>query len=257
VGQSLAQLAPRRARDTGGAPALRTTFAKPAPRAGVTPRMTPPRSLAALAERHAALRAEVAETARELEEPERLLADTRRRQRLPVLEALRVSSPCRADWSKMAGDDRVRHCDTCKQYVYNLSAMTSAEALELIESLERAPCVRYYGRPDGTVLFRDCSVTRSRRRRSRVLAAGVALAVGAGMAALADLPPDDEPAYEEAQVVMGAIAPDPSDPEEAPAVELSEAELEAAERALPEAEQRALAVEWAEDLLRGSMSGPR
>jgi hypothetical protein len=225
-----------------------------------------PSALDALTRRRAELLAEVAETAGELEETGRLLEDTRRRQRLPVLEALRVSSPCRADWTRMAGDDRVRHCDDCKQYVYNLSAMTQAEALELIESLERAPCVRYYERPDGTILFRDCAVTRSQRRGRRLLAAGAVLAVGAGLAALAELPPPDD-AQEQMGVpvaVLGGLWSEPSgpaDPDDAAApddalgAELAEEELAArraaAERALPEAEQRVLAVEQAEAVLGG------
>lgn len=222
--------------------------------------MTTPRELEALAQRRAALQTEVAEKARELQETRQLLEDARRRQRLPVLEALRITSPCRADWSKMAGDDRVRHCDDCKKYVYNLSAMTHAEALELIESLERAPCVRYYERPDGTILFSDCAVTRSRRREGRLLAAGAVLAVGAGLAALAELPPA------EATTMMGvplAVMGDlgyPPGPDDEPPPEVSEAEQEAlleAERALPEAEQRARAVERAEAVLARPVSGRR
>ena len=222
--------------------------------------MTTPRELEALAQRRAALQTEVAEKARELQETRQLLEDARRRQRLPVLEALRITSPCRADWSKMAGDDRVRHCDDCKKYVYNLSAMTHVEALELIESLERAPCVRYYERPDGTILFSDCAVTRSRRREGRLLAAGAVLAVGAGLVALAELPPA------EATTMMGsplAVMGDlgyPPGPDDEPPPEVSEAEQAAeleAERALPEAEQRARAVERAEAVLARPVSGRR
>jgi len=207
--------------------------------------MTMISELDALAERRDALQAEIEGKARELEETGRLLEDARRRQRLPVLEALGVSSPCRADWSKMDGDERVRHCGDCKQYVYNLSAMTQAEALELIESLERAPCVRYYERPDGTILFSDCAVTRSRRRRRGLGAAGAVLAVGAGLAALAELRPAEELVMqaEEPVIVMGGLAsPYPDEPE---------VELEAAaELTLSKEERRELEVERAELVLR-------
>ena len=244
--------------------------------------MTKSRELAALARRHAAIEAEVAEKARELEEAGHLLEEARRRRRLPVLEALRISSPCRADWSKMDGDDRVRHCGDCKKHVYNLSAMTHVEALELIESLERAPCVRYYERPDGTILFSDCAVVRSRRRRGRLLTAGAALAVGAGMAALAAMPPDKESDFilsvitdtqpgEEPYVVMGAIRETPPDeepdfaqsqiswsglgPEGRSAFQLED-EKTSAERALPEALQRELAVKRAEVVALGRPGTP-
>jgi hypothetical protein len=224
--------------------------------------MTTSRDLEALAQRHAALRTEVVEKARELQETRQLLDDARRRLRLPVLEALRITSPCRADWSRMAGDDRVRHCDDCKKYVYNLSAMTYAEAVELIESLERAPCVRYYERPDGTILFSDCAVTRSRRREGRLLAAGAVLAVGAGLVALAELPPAEATTMMMGVplAVMGDLGYPPPGPDDEPPPEVSEAEQEAeleAERALPEAEQRARAVERADAVLGGPVSGRR
>jgi hypothetical protein len=183
--------------------------------------MTSSRELDALAKHHAALEAEVAEKARELAEVQHLVEETRQRQRLPVLEALRIASPCRADWSKMDGDDRVRHCGECKKYVYNLSAMTHAEALELIESLERAPCVRYYERSDGTILFSDCVITRSRRSASRLFAAGAVLAAGASMVALAVMPPPPAPQQrEEVVTFMGLALPEPADEDEELAVEL-------------------------------------
>lgn len=75
--------------------------------------------------------------------------------RLPVL---RVASPCKASWSAMAGDDRVRHCHLCDLNVYNLSAMTEAEAAALVREREGRLCVRFYRRQDGTVITRDCPV---------------------------------------------------------------------------------------------------
>jgi hypothetical protein len=200
--------------------------------------------LDALAERRDALQAEVAEKTRELEEIGRLLEDARRRQRLPVLEAMSVSAPCRAEWSKMDGDERVRHCGECKQYVYNLSAMTGAEAMELIESLERAPCVRYYERSDGTILFRDCAVTRLGGRRRRVLAVGAALAVGAGLAVLAELPPPEPAAQAEVEIVMGEIRWE-SELDGEPG-----SDADVAEGTLSEKERREIAVERAELVLR-------
>jgi hypothetical protein len=72
------------------------------------------------------------------------------------LESIRIASPCRASWEKMAGDDRVRYCQECKLNVYNLSEMTRTEAERLIASREGRLCVRFYRRADGTMITQDC-----------------------------------------------------------------------------------------------------
>jgi hypothetical protein len=79
-------------------------------------------------------------------------------RKLPVLEELRVASPCTVPWSSMTGDDQVRHCHTCKQNVYNFSALTRAQAEELIAANQGQMCMRYFHRADGTILLRDCAV---------------------------------------------------------------------------------------------------
>ena len=48
------------------------------------------------------------------------------------LSDIRVASPCPADWNKMVGDERVRHCAECNLNVYNLSAMTERQVQALI-----------------------------------------------------------------------------------------------------------------------------
>ena len=137
----------------------------------------------ALAARHTALSQELAEKQREVSDARNLLEQARARARLPVLDNLRVASPCTADWNKMTGDDRARHCGDCKKDVFNISGMTRDEAEALL--IERAGklCVRYYQRGDGTILFADCAIGVKRRRRRRLVAAGAALlASGAGVA---------------------------------------------------------------------------
>jgi hypothetical protein len=106
--------------------------------------------------------------------------------RLPVLlENLRIASPCSADWDQMSGDERVRFCGKCEKNVYNLSAMTRADAEALVREKEGRMCVRLYQRSDGTVLTADCPVgVRRKQLRARVwarvsgLAASVALVLG-------------------------------------------------------------------------------
>lgn len=118
------------------------------------------------------------------------------------LPPLQIASPCDAAWADMAGDDRVRHCALCDKNVYNVSALTAAEVLDLIQAEGRMPCLRLWQRADGTVLTADCPVGLRRvgSRRQRVAAAVVATA----LAALAQA--CTAPAEPERHVVMGRIA---------------------------------------------------
>ena len=68
---------------------------------------------------------------------------------------VRIASPCPADWGKMIGDDRVRHCAECNLNVYNFSAMTTPEVERLLSGEGRL-CARFYRRKDGTMLTQDC-----------------------------------------------------------------------------------------------------
>src|SRR3954447_6761233 len=94
---------------------------------------------------------------------------------LPI--KIRVASPCHARWDDMRGDHQARFCNQCQKNVYNLSALTAPEAAALIKSKEGNLCVRFYQRPDGTVLTEDCPVGLARAwQRTRNLAlAGVGM----------------------------------------------------------------------------------
>ncbi len=74
------------------------------------------------------------------------------------LNNIRIASPCPADWNRMVGDNRQRHCGECKLNVYNLSGMTRSEAENLISNSEGRICMRIYRRADGTILTKDCPV---------------------------------------------------------------------------------------------------
>jgi hypothetical protein len=91
------------------------------------------------------------------------------------LTNVRIASPCSADWEKMIGDERVRHCGQCNLNVYNISAMTGLEAQDVIAQHEGRLCLRFYHRKDGTILTRNCPVGLKvvMQRVSRV--AGIAL----------------------------------------------------------------------------------
>ncbi len=103
---------------------------------------------------------------------------------LPLLDDIRVASPCHERWDAMTGDEQTRHCGSCQKNVYNLSAMTREAAEALVREKEGKLCVRYYRRADGTILTADCSVGVRRKRVQLVAAAGAMTALAAGAAAM-------------------------------------------------------------------------
>jgi hypothetical protein len=97
--------------------------------------------------------------------------------RLP-LDSLHIASPCGEPWNAMKGDQYVRFCGRCQKNVYNLSALTASEAIDLIHSRAGKICVTYYRRKDGTVLTADCPVgvkAAARRRIQRLTKIAAAL----------------------------------------------------------------------------------
>ncbi|HEX8706242.1 MAG TPA: hypothetical protein VF815_45830 [Myxococcaceae bacterium] len=113
------------------------------------------------------------------------------------LQQVKIASPCYERWDNMKGDERVRHCASCKLNVFNLSQMTKAEAEQLVTSTEGRLCVRLYKRWDGTVITADCPVGVS-RARVRVASALLTAAAFVGVIVLpllrgAPRGPSDEP----------------------------------------------------------------
>ncbi|WP_437672047.1 hypothetical protein [Sorangium sp. So ce131] len=158
----------------------------------------------------------------ELEAVRRKLDGMAARRALPLLDNVRVASPCTADWEEMAGDDRVRFCGQCQKHVYNLSEMPREEAEQFIRQAAGGACIRLYRRADGTVITADCPVgARVRRVRnlalatvgSGVLAAGAALAgvnscPSSRSVTMGDMVYEEQAAPEsEPSVVVGAMAP--------------------------------------------------
>jgi hypothetical protein len=90
---------------------------------------------------------------------------------------INIASPCPARWEDMGGDNRVRFCDHCRKNVYNISALTSTEAVALLESKKGNLCARIYQRTDGTVLTEDCPVGVARQWRRLKVLAGSGIAV--------------------------------------------------------------------------------
>jgi hypothetical protein len=109
------------------------------------------------------------------------MQDNTRARNLPLLDNIRIASPCSESWEGMEGDERVRFCGGCSKFVYNLSSMTEREAQDLIAGNEGRLCVRLYRRKDGTVLTSDCEVGVRRKRVTKIAAAALAFG-GAGLA---------------------------------------------------------------------------
>lgn len=98
------------------------------------------------------------------------------------LDNVKVASPCRARWSEMSGDHKVRFCSLCGLNVYNLSALKQTEAQELVREREGRRCVRFYRRPDGSVLTSDCPIglRAARLRLARLAGTMAAFLAAAG-----------------------------------------------------------------------------
>ena len=96
------------------------------------------------------------------------------------INSLRVASPCSVGWETMAGDERVRHCASCQLNVYNVSAITTVEARDLIMQREGRLCIRLYRRADGTVVTADCPVglRAVRKRTARFATATLSAIIG-------------------------------------------------------------------------------
>ncbi len=131
---------------------------------------------------HLAHQVSADDVARAKAEEARVEAEVRghgaRRRPLPLLDQLRVASPCSAPWEKMVGTDRARFCGRCEKTVYNVSAMGRDEAEQFLGSVETA-CVRFYQRTDGTILTSDCPVGVSKKRRRSLFLGAVATAAAA------------------------------------------------------------------------------
>src|SRR3954469_19544332 len=92
---------------------------------------------------------------------------------LDILDQVRIASPCPVPWEAMTGGDRVRRCGQCDCIVYNLSALTAADAVAFLRQNQGDVCIQLWRRRDGTLITADCSVgarQRLRRAWARVVA---------------------------------------------------------------------------------------
>ena len=134
------------------------------------------------------------------------------------LSRVRVAAPCRADWERMQGNERVRFCTQCSMNVYNLSNMSKKDAEALILSAEGRLCVRYYHRADGTIMTNNCPVglRALKRRVSGMTRAAISsvLSFFAGMAVLAGLETAQNSLDAATEASLDLISPVPIEEEE-------------------------------------------
>jgi hypothetical protein len=70
-----------------------------------------------------------------------------------------IAAPCSEKWEAMTpvpGNERQRHCASCKLNVYDTRKLTEGELEALLRRSEGRVCGRVYTRADGTVLTKDC-----------------------------------------------------------------------------------------------------
>jgi hypothetical protein len=124
---------------------------------------------------------------RELAQCARDLDQARAKAELPLLQRVRVASPCHERWDDMTGDERVRFCGRCEKNVHDLSALSASQAEALLrERGGESMCVSFFRRSDGTILTSDCPVGGRKRFWRRAATAAVAsglVAAGITMAA--------------------------------------------------------------------------
>lgn len=139
--------------------------------------------------------------------------------RSPAIELrnLRIGFACQQRWEDMVGEERVRACAGCDRPVFDLSAMTRADAERLLATRGLTPCVRFYRRPDGTVMTSDCpSGERRERRRLAVVASSIAAGAAIAMPSAARAEPD--PAPDDTTATPDDDSTAPTDPPAAPIV---------------------------------------
>lgn len=126
---------------------------------------------------------------------------------LRILDDICGPTRCSLDWDTFKGDERVRHCDSCRHTVLNLSALTQPEA-ERAFADPNVGCIRLVREADGTPVFAaesgccepdrpttkpTCGATGFPRRRLRsffaLLWTGLVMALGGKFAAPSEAAP--------------------------------------------------------------------
>jgi hypothetical protein len=132
-----------------------------------------------------------------------------------TLDDMFIPEPCPMNWAGMSGDDRVRSCDVCGKHVYNLTAMSQADADALVQAHGGELCGRAFRRPDGTLTIEEAYLQPRPQnafqftiRSLMALVAGVAAILGvARLFAQHEKPSPPPPTTPLNQFVMGKMIP--------------------------------------------------
>lgn len=99
-----------------------------------------------------------------------------------TLDVIEVPRPCPVPWETMTGSDAQRRfCSHCNRHVHDLSAMSRAEAEDLICKSAGELCVRFMRTPDGKVKTLDYERVGKGWGATRWAAVGTVLAIAAGV----------------------------------------------------------------------------
>lgn len=79
-----------------------------------------------------------------------------------TINELSISAPCPVTWDSMKGSNQVRYCEKCDKQVHDLTEMTSAEIVRLVEATEGHFCAQFVRRQDGTLVTAECTGLRLR-----------------------------------------------------------------------------------------------
>jgi hypothetical protein len=134
------------------------------------------------------------------------------------LSSIRIASPCPADWNKMVGDERIRHCAECNLNVYNLSAMTERQARQLLEGNSgKRVCLRLYRRADGTIITQDCpwGFRALKRRATRFASALFSAVLSVSIAKAQPVPQQNPQPTKEGRESQSGLAVTVVDPQRA------------------------------------------
>ena len=130
------------------------------------------------------------------------------------LDQLKIATPCQMSWDAMKGDDRTRHCGSCKMNVYNIAGLARPEAEDLLRKAANGErvCLRLSRRADGTIITRDCPTGISMARRAKLRIASFSAAVLAGAlwmtGSFSSTSRASEPSpFGETEQLMGELAP--------------------------------------------------
>ncbi|MCI0489702.1 MAG: carboxypeptidase-like regulatory domain-containing protein [Blastocatellia bacterium] len=122
------------------------------------------------------------------------------------LDRFRVATPCNADWDRMSGNERIRYCNECDKYVYDISKMTGKEAEAILSSARGPVCARFTRLTDGFTITADnnAGLHLISRRASPIASAVFTAIIGLQSSAIAQTPlQSSQPASSHSEQTVG------------------------------------------------------